>query len=95
MASCKSMHGKLCKTPSGHQLMKGACAPLQGHGRAVDWWALGVLLYEMMAGFPPFYDEEVTNTYKKIIAGHLSFPSHFPVPARDLIRKLLQVSYQM
>ncbi len=52
---------------------------------------LGVLLYEMMAGFPPFYDEEVTNTYKKILNGRFSFPSHFSVTARDLIRKLLQV----
>ena len=64
---------------------------MQGHGMAVDWWAFGVLLYEMMAGFPPFYDEEVTNTYKKILNGRFSFPSHFSVTARDLIRKLLQV----
>ena len=77
------------------QLVKGGRAALQGHGRAVDWWAFGVLLYETMAGFPPFYDEEVTNTYKKIIAGRLSFPSHFSVPARDLVRKLLQVPHYL
>ena len=58
---------------------------------AVDWWAFGVLLYEMMAGFPPFYDEEVTNTYKNILNGRFSFPGQFSVSARDLIRKLLQV----
>ena len=60
---------------------------------AVDWWALGVLLYEMMAGFPPFYDEEVTNTYKKILNGRFNFSSHFSVTARDLIRRLLQVHH--
>ena len=64
---------------------------MQGHSMAVDWWAFGVLLYEMMAGFPPFYDEEVTNTYRKILNGQFSFPGQFSVPARDLIRKLLQV----
>lgn len=57
---------------------------------AVDWWAYGVFLYEMMAGFPPFYDDEPTNTYKKILAGRFSFPAHFSVNARDLVRKLLQ-----
>jgi p70 ribosomal S6 kinase len=29
----------------------------QGHGRAVDWWSLGALIYEMMTGLPPFMSE--------------------------------------
>jgi serine/threonine protein kinase len=61
---------------------------------AVDWWAFGVFLYEMMAGFPPFYDDDPTSTYKKILAGRFSFPAHFSVNARDLIRKLLQARRQ-
>lgn len=47
----------------------------------------------MMAGFPPFYDDDVTNSYKKILAGRFSFPSHFSVNTRDLIRKLLQALF--
>lgn len=30
----------------------------KGHGKAVDWWAMGVLIYEMLAGYPPFYDDD-------------------------------------
>ncbi|KAL4424995.1 hypothetical protein ABPG77_002880 [Micractinium sp. CCAP 211/92] len=63
----------------------------KGHGKAVDWWALGVLIYEMMAGYPPFFDDDPLATYKKILKGNLTFPAHFSVTARDLIRKLLQV----
>ncbi|GAB4820560.1 hypothetical protein N2152v2_007606 [Parachlorella kessleri] len=63
----------------------------KGHGKAVDWWAFGVLLYEMMAGQPPFFDVDPMGTYKKILKGSLTFPAHFSVTARDLVRKLLQV----
>ncbi len=63
----------------------------QGHGKAVDWWAYGVLIYEMLAGYPPFYEEDTTQTYQRILHGRFGFPPDFPVTARDLVRKLLQV----
>lgn len=66
-------------------------ARLQGHGKAVDWWAFGIYNFEMIAGYPPFYDEDITNTYKKILSGRFNFPPHFSVDSRDLIRRLLQV----
>lgn len=43
------------------------------------------------ARFPPFFDQDITNTYKKIVEGRFMFPSFFPPVARDLVRKLLQV----
>ncbi|ETO10308.1 protein kinase A catalytic subunit isoform 1 [Reticulomyxa filosa] len=62
----------------------------QGHGRAVDWWTLGVLIYEMLASFPPFFDEDPMQTYRKIIRGHLKFPRYFTQESRELIRQLLR-----
>jgi serum/glucocorticoid-regulated kinase 2 len=46
----------------------------RGHGKAVDWWALGTLLYEMMCGLPPFYDTNVQRMYQKILQSELKFP---------------------
>ncbi len=39
----------------------------QGYTKAVDWWTLGVLLYEMLTGLPPFYSEDVNEMYRKIL----------------------------
>jgi serine/threonine protein kinase len=62
---------------------------LIGHSKAVDWWALGILIYEMLAGYPPFYDENPFGIYQKILAGKIEFPKHFDLHARDLVKKLL------
>ena len=35
----------------------------KGHNKFVDWWALGVLIFEMLAGYPPFYDDNPLGIY--------------------------------
>jgi len=35
----------------------------------VDWWALGVLIYEMAAGYPPFFADQPIQIYEKIVSG--------------------------
>ena len=42
---------------------------LKGYNKAVDWWALGVLIYEMAAGFPPFFADQPIQIYEKIVSG--------------------------
>eukprot|EP01116_Phalansterium_solitarium_P018549 TRINITY_DN494_c0_g1_i1.p1 TRINITY_DN494_c0_g1~~TRINITY_DN494_c0_g1_i1.p1 ORF type:complete len:342 (+),score=70.55 TRINITY_DN494_c0_g1_i1:226-1251(+) len=61
----------------------------RGYGKAVDWWAVGILIFEMLAGYPPFFHEDPLKTYEKIIAGQIRFPADFDVVAKDLARKLI------
>ncbi|PMD47096.1 serine/threonine protein kinase-like protein [Hyaloscypha variabilis F] len=63
----------------------------QGYTKTVDWWTLGVLLYEMLTGLPPFYDENTNEMYRKILSEPLHFPSQEIVPssAKDLLTRLL------
>ncbi|KAI9792230.1 MAG: hypothetical protein M1835_008022 [Candelina submexicana] len=63
----------------------------QGYTKTVDWWTLGVLLYEMLTGLPPFYDENTNEMYRKILSEPLHFPSEDIVPpqAKSLLIKLL------
>ncbi|KAF4459831.1 serine threonine- kinase gad8 [Fusarium albosuccineum] len=63
----------------------------EGYNKTVDWWTLGVLLYEMLTGLPPFYDEVTNEMYRKILSEPLHFPGPEIVPpaAKDLLTKLL------
>lgn len=64
-----------------------------GHGKAVDWWALGTLLHEMITGLPPYYDTNVQRMYHKILHEPLRFPKggnkQISEAAKELIRGLL------
>ena len=63
----------------------------EGHDWAVDYWALGVLIYEMTAGTPPFYAEDPMEVYEKILSGHVTIPSHFSRGLGEIVKKLLKV----
>lgn len=45
---------------------------LQGYNKAVDWWALGVLMYEMAAGYPPFFADQPIQIYERIVSGRVN-----------------------
>jgi protein kinase X len=46
-------------------------------------------MFEMIVGYPPFYDDNPFGIYQKILAGKLDFPKHVDVRAKDLIKRLL------
>lgn len=96
-----------------------------GHGKAVDWWSLGALMFDMLTGMvreshitrdllkyisiesdnkircvhmfscsqPPFTGDGRRKTIEKILRGKLCLPQYLTPDARDLIRKLLKVSF--
>jgi serine/threonine protein kinase len=64
----------------------------RGHDTAVDWWSLGVLIFEMLAGYPPFTDKDMATLFRKIQQPErLLIPSDFSQDATDLLRRLLVV----
>ena len=63
-----------------------------GHSFQVDIWSMGVIMYTLLVGKPPYEAKDVKSTYKRIIANVYSFPDHVQVSdrAKDLIRSMLQ-----
>jgi len=56
----------------------------------VDWWTLGVLIYEMLTGLPPFYDQDVNKMYQRILQDSLRFPEEMSPEAKAIISALLR-----
>lgn len=63
-----------------------------GHNQAVDWWTLGILLYELLSGHPPFESGDLAMIYAKVVRGMevVPFPKACRANARDLISGLLK-----
>jgi len=62
-----------------------------GHNVSVDWWTLGILLYEMLYGITPFKGKDINETFANILKKDVSFSNNVSVSrvCKDLIKKLL------
>lgn len=67
----------------------------KGYNEAIDYWSVGVILYIMLCGFPPFYDEDNDKLFDMIKQAKFTFPSPYwdniSNEAKDLISKLLVI----
>nr|XP_002124937.1 ribosomal protein S6 kinase beta-2 [Ciona intestinalis] len=61
-----------------------------GHNKAVDWWSLGALMFDMLNGAPPFTAENRKKTIDKVLRGKLTLPPYLTVDAKDILKKLLK-----
>lgn len=81
-----------CGTPGyvAPEILKGVA-----YGKEVDMWSIGVILYILLCGFPPFYDDNNKKLFALIINANYSFPdpywSNISASGKDLVSKLLVV----
>lgn len=86
MPSPTSLTRTYCGTPD---FMAPEIVMEHAYDQSVDWWAFGVLLYEMLVGKAPFYGKTEASLFKMIVYGEVKFPSGMSKDAKDLIKKLL------
>ncbi|KAH9887470.1 Pkinase-domain-containing protein [Xylariomycetidae sp. FL2044] len=77
----------LCGTPD---YLAPEVVSNKGYNKSVDWWSLGILIYEMLCGYTPFWDSgSPMKIYENILRGKVKYPAYVHPDAQDLLEKLI------
>ncbi|KAI9826381.1 MAG: camp-dependent protein kinase catalytic subunit [Thelocarpon impressellum] len=77
----------LCGTPD---YLAPEVVASKGYNKSVDWWSLGILIFEMLCGFTPFWDGgSPMKIYENIIKGRVKYPPYIHPDAQDLLQQLI------
>ncbi|KAL2832984.1 kinase-like domain-containing protein [Aspergillus cavernicola] len=77
----------LCGTPD---YLAPEVVASKGYNKSVDWWSLGILIFEMLCGFTPFWDQgSPVKIYQNILQGRVKFPPYLHSDAVDLLSRLI------
>ncbi|EOD46893.1 CAMP-dependent protein kinase [Neofusicoccum parvum] len=77
----------LCGTPD---YLAPEVVASKGYNKSVDWWSLGILIFEMLCGFTPFWDGgSPMKIYENILKGRVKYPPYVHPDAQDLLQKLI------
>ncbi|XP_050312709.1 cAMP-dependent protein kinase catalytic subunit alpha-like [Anthonomus grandis grandis] len=78
----------LCGTP---EYLAPEIILSQGYNKSVDYWSYGVLIFEMNAGYAPFFAKDPMRLYEKIVSGKYTCPPAFSKSLKDLLSNILMV----
>jgi serine/threonine protein kinase len=81
--SCSSFCGTL-------EYMAPEVVKKNKYGKPADWWSVGILLYDMLMGHPPFQHKNDATLYRKILNDKLRLPNYLSLECQSLLKGLLQ-----
>ncbi|PTB46477.1 uncharacterized protein TrAFT101_004068 [Trichoderma asperellum] len=77
----------LCGTPD---YLAPEVVSNKGYNKSVDWWSLGILIYEMLCGYTPFWDSgSPMRIYENILRGKVKYPAYINPDAQNLLERLI------